>query len=88
MSFKVKESLLRTTELLGSGKKQDITITGTSTLPTEEVEKMVQEAERFAQEDKEKRDTTDTKNQADSVVQQTEKQLKFRLQSKRRLGQN
>ncbi|KAJ0040347.1 hypothetical protein Pint_26726 [Pistacia integerrima] len=60
----------------GSGKKQDITITGASTLPTEEVEKMVQEAERFAQEDKEKRDAIDTKNQADSVVHQTEKQLK------------
>lgn len=60
----------------GSGKKQDITITGASTLPTDEVERMVQEAERFAQEDKEKRDAIDTKNQADSVVYQTEKQLK------------
>lgn len=37
---------------------------------------MVQEAERFAKEDKEKRDAIDTKNQADSVVYQTEKQLK------------
>ena len=37
---------------------------------------MVKEAERFAKEDKERRDAIDTKNQADSVVYQTEKQLK------------
>lgn len=37
---------------------------------------MVKEAEKFAKEDKEKRDAIDTKNQADSVVYQTEKQLK------------
>lgn len=37
---------------------------------------MVSEAERFAAEDKEKRDAIDTKNQADSVIYQTEKQLK------------
>lgn len=37
---------------------------------------MVEEADKFAQEDKEKRDAIDTKNQADSVVYQTEKQLK------------
>ncbi|KAH9626294.1 hypothetical protein KSS87_013931 [Heliosperma pusillum] len=60
----------------GSGKKQDITITGASTLPGDEVERMVSEAERFAKEDKEKREAIDTKNQADSVVYQTEKQLK------------
>ncbi|GAB2279033.1 70-kilodalton heat shock protein [Dionaea muscipula] len=59
----------------GTGKKQDITITGASTLPSDEVERMVKEAERFAKEDKEKRDAIDTKNQADSVVYQTEKQL-------------
>ncbi|CAN1305859.1 Stromal 70 kDa heat shock-related protein, chloroplastic [Linum perenne] len=60
----------------GTGKKQDITITGASTLPSDEVDKMVKEAERFAKEDKEKRDAIDTKNQADSIVYQTEKQLK------------
>jgi L1 cell adhesion molecule like protein len=41
-----------------------------------QVERMVEEADKFAQEDKEKRDSIDTKNQADSVVYQTEKQLK------------
>ncbi|XP_073028757.1 stromal 70 kDa heat shock-related protein, chloroplastic-like [Primulina eburnea] len=60
----------------GTGKKQDITITGASTLPSDEVERMVKEAEKFSKEDKEKRDAIDTKNQADSVVYQTEKQLK------------
>ncbi|MCD9559858.1 heat shock [Datura stramonium] len=60
----------------GTGKKQDITITGASTLPKDEVDRMVQEAEKFAREDKEKRDAIDTKNQAESVVYQTEKQLK------------
>ena len=37
---------------------------------------MVSEAEKFSQEDKEKREAIDTKNQADSVIYQTEKQLK------------
>lgn len=60
----------------GTGKKQDITITGASTLPKDEVDRMVQEAEKFAREDKEKRDAIDSKNQAESVVYQTEKQLK------------
>ncbi|KAL6952866.1 70-kilodalton heat shock protein [Sarracenia purpurea var. burkii] len=40
------------------------------------VERMVKEAEKFAREDKEKRDAIDTKNQAESLVYQTEKQLK------------
>ncbi|MQL76941.1 hypothetical protein Taro_009332, partial [Colocasia esculenta] len=60
----------------GTGKKQDIVITGASTLPSDEVERMVKEAEKFAKEDKERRDAIDTKNQADSVMYQTEKQLK------------
>ncbi|KAL6514412.1 70-kilodalton heat shock protein [Orobanche hederae] len=60
----------------GTGKKQDITITGASTLPSDEVKRMVSEAEKFAKEDKEKREVVDTKNQADSVVYQTEKQLR------------
>ncbi|KAL0351361.1 UNVERIFIED_CONTAM: Stromal heat shock-related protein, chloroplastic [Sesamum calycinum] len=60
----------------GTGKKQDITITGASTLPKDEVDRMVKDAERYAKEDKEKREAIDTKNQAESVVYQTEKQLK------------
>ncbi|PIN09295.1 Molecular chaperones mortalin/PBP74/GRP75, HSP70 superfamily [Handroanthus impetiginosus] len=60
----------------GTGKKQDITITGASTLPKDEVDRMVKDAERYAKEDKEKREAIDTKNQAESVLYQTEKQLK------------
>lgn len=41
-----------------------------------QVDRMVKEAEKFAKEDKEKRDAIDTKNQAESLVYQTEKQLK------------
>ncbi|KAL1542839.1 70-kilodalton heat shock protein [Salvia divinorum] len=60
----------------GTGKKQDITITGASTLPKDEVDRMVKDAERYAKEDKERREAIDTKNQAESVVYQTERQLK------------
>ncbi|XP_057793571.1 stromal 70 kDa heat shock-related protein, chloroplastic-like [Salvia miltiorrhiza] len=60
----------------GTGKKQDITITGASTLPKDEVDRMVKDAERYAKEDKERREAIDTKNQAESMVYQTEKQLK------------
>jgi molecular chaperone DnaK (HSP70) len=60
----------------GSGKKQDIKITGASTLPKDEVERMVGEADKFADEDKKRREAVDTKNQAESMLYQTEKQLK------------
>ncbi|XP_072956551.1 stromal 70 kDa heat shock-related protein, chloroplastic-like [Typha angustifolia] len=60
----------------GTGRKQDITITGASTLPSDEVERMVKDAEKFAKEDMEKREAIDTKNQSESMVYQTEKQLK------------
>lgn len=58
-----------------SGKKADIKITGASTLAKEDVERMVEEANKFAEEDKNKREAIDTKNQADSMVYQTRKQL-------------
>eukprot|EP00899_Mesostigma_viride_P020983 jgi/Mesvir1/28887/Mv17984-RA.1 len=60
----------------GTGKKTDIKITGASTLPSQEVDRMVKEAESFASEDKKKREEVDTKNSADSMAYQTEKQLK------------
>lgn len=60
----------------GTGRKQDIKITGASTLPSDEVDRMVNEAESNAEEDKKKREGVDTRNQADSMVYQTEKQLK------------
>jgi molecular chaperone DnaK (HSP70) len=59
----------------GSGKKADIKITGASTLSSDDVDRMVQDAEKFAEEDKKRRESVDTKNQADSMVYQTRKQL-------------
>lgn len=61
---------------MGTGKQQEIIITGASTLPQDEVDRMVKDAKRNTEEDKEKRDALDTKNQADSLVYRTEKQLK------------
>ena len=59
----------------GSGKEQSITITGASTLPSEEVERMVRESEQSASTDKEKREKVDLKNQADSLCYQSERQI-------------
>ncbi len=59
----------------GSGKEQSISITGASTLSDNEVEKMVKDAETNASVDKEKRERIDVKNQAETLVYQTEKQL-------------
>jgi molecular chaperone DnaK len=59
----------------GSGKEQSISITGASTLSDNEVEKMVKDAEANAATDKEKRERIDTKNQAETLIYQAEKQL-------------
>ena len=60
----------------GTGKEQSITITGASTLPSDEVDRMVRESEKNAAEDKEKRERIDLKNQSDSLCYQSEKQIK------------
>ncbi|MBC5796367.1 molecular chaperone DnaK [Sphaerospermopsis sp. LEGE 00249] len=59
----------------GTGKEQSISITGASTLDKNDVERMVQEAERNASADKERREKIERKNQADSLAYQAEKQL-------------
>jgi len=59
----------------GSGKEQSISITGASTLSDNEVDKMVKDAESNASVDKEKRERIDLKNQSETLVYQTEKQL-------------
>ena len=59
----------------GTGKEQSITITGASTLPKEEVDKLVKEAEANSDIDKRKRDQIELKNQADSLCYQSERQL-------------
>lgn len=58
-----------------TGKEQSISITGASTLDKSEVERMVKEAERNAEEDRRRREQIDTKNMADSAAYQAEKQL-------------
>ena len=60
----------------GTGKEQHITITGSSGLSDEEIEKMKKEAEMHADEDKKKKEGVETRIQAESLVTQTERTLK------------
>ena len=59
----------------GTGKEQSISITGASTLPKDDVERMVRDAEQNSATDKERRERIDLKNQADSLAYQAEKQM-------------
>ena len=61
---------------LGTGKEQKISITGSSGLSKEEVEKMQKEAELHAEEDKKAKEAIEIRNNADSLAYQCEKQLK------------
>ena len=61
---------------LGTGKEQSMTITGGSALPKEEIERMMREAERYAEEDRKRREEAEVRNNADSLVYQTEKFLR------------
>ena len=60
---------------LGTGKEQHISITASSNMSKEDIEKAVREAEQFAEEDKKKREAVDLRNNADQMVYQTEKML-------------
>ncbi|MCI7658218.1 molecular chaperone DnaK [Anaerotignum sp.] len=60
---------------LGTGKEQHITITAGSNLSEEEIDKAVKEAEQFAEQDKKRKEAIDAKNEADSLIFQTEKAL-------------
>ncbi len=57
---------------LGTGKEQNISITASSNMSKEDIEKAVKEAEQFADEDKKKREAVDLKNNAEQMVYQTE----------------
>ena len=61
---------------MGTGKEQHIQITSSSGLSKEEIDRMVKDAEAHADEDKKQREAIDVKNEADSLVYQTEKSLK------------
>ena len=60
---------------LGTGKEQSISITSSTNMSKEDIEKAVREAEQFAQEDKKRREEIDTRNEADQMVYQCEKIL-------------
>jgi len=61
---------------LGTGKEQKITITASSNLSKDDIDKAVKDAEKFASEDKKNKESIDIKNNAENLVYQTEKSLK------------
>lgn len=61
---------------LGTGREQSITITASTKLSEEEIEKKIKEAEMYAEEDRKKKERIEIRNNADSLVYQTEKTLK------------
>jgi len=60
----------------GTGKEANITITASTNLSDEEIDKAVKDAEKFAEEDRKRKESIETKNNADQVVYQTENTLK------------
>jgi molecular chaperone DnaK len=60
---------------LGTGKEQSVQITGGSALGKDDIQRMVDEAEKFAEEDARRRDEAETRNRADTLVYTTEKFL-------------
>ncbi|MEW6155615.1 MAG: molecular chaperone DnaK [Actinomycetota bacterium] len=60
----------------GTGKEQSMTITGQSSLNKDEIQRMVRDAETHAEEDRRRRDEAETRNQADTLVYQTDKMLR------------
>ncbi|MFH8683104.1 molecular chaperone DnaK [Streptomyces lydicus] len=61
---------------LGTGKEQKMTVTGGSSLPKDDIDRMVRDAEEYADEDRRRREAAETRNQAEQLVYQTEKFLK------------
>ncbi|MGH8895694.1 MAG: molecular chaperone DnaK [Egibacteraceae bacterium] len=60
----------------GTGKEQSMTITGQSALPKDDIDRMVRDAEQFAEEDRRRRAEADARNNADNLLYQTEKLLR------------
>ena len=61
---------------MGTGKSQAMTITGGSALPKDDIDRMMRDAEEHAEEDRKRREEAETRNQAESLVYQTEKFIK------------
>ena len=59
----------------GTGKEQSMTITGGTALPKDDIDRMVHEAEQYAEEDRRRREAAEAKNRAEQLVYQTEKSL-------------
>ena len=59
----------------GTGKEQSMTITGGTALPKDDIDRMVREAEQYAEEDRRRREAAEAKNRAEQLVYQTEKSL-------------
>ncbi|HEY8340767.1 MAG TPA: molecular chaperone DnaK [Egibacteraceae bacterium] len=57
----------------GTGKEQSMTISGQSALPKEEIDRMIRDAEQYAEEDRRRREEADARNNADNLLYQTEK---------------
>jgi molecular chaperone DnaK len=60
----------------GTSKEQSMTITGGTALPKDDIDRMVREAEQYAEEDRRRREAAEAKNRAEQIVYQTEKSLK------------
>src|SRR6266536_2934495 len=60
---------------LGTGKQQSVTITGGSALPKDDIDRMMAEADKFAEEDRRRREEAETRNQGDTLAYTTEKFL-------------
>ncbi|PJN39139.1 molecular chaperone DnaK [Streptomyces sp. CB02959] len=60
---------------LGTGKEQKMTVTGGSSLPKDDIDRMVRDAEQYAEDDRRKREAAETRNQGEQLVYQTEKFL-------------
>ncbi|NEC47427.1 Hsp70 family protein, partial [Actinospica acidiphila] len=60
---------------LGTGKEQKMTVTGGSALPKDDIDRMMREAEQYAEEDRRRREAAETRNQAEQLVYQTERFL-------------
>ncbi|MFJ9843655.1 Hsp70 family protein, partial [Kitasatospora sp. NPDC101155] len=61
---------------LGTGREQKMTVTGGSSLPKEEIDRMMREAEQHAEEDRRRRETAESRNQGEQLVYTTEKFLR------------
>ncbi|MFD7631649.1 Hsp70 family protein, partial [Streptomyces sp. NPDC059851] len=61
---------------LGTGKEQKMTVTGGSSLPRQDIDRMIREAEQHAEEDRRRKEEAETRNSAEQLVYQTEKLLR------------